>query len=170
MIPWPHQYHCTICNANGGNLKKWRWLIFAEWSSLLPGGVMEAVLVLPSFSRFTFFGIGSLPWRARRQKKIQKRHWVRLLKPFEKFCFSPLPFRLPTWCSSREFTCQYRRHSSIPGSGRYPGEGNGNPLQYFCLENPLDRWAWQTTVHRLPNSPMQLKRMSMYTCRRYKIL
>ena len=36
---------------------------------------------------------------------------------------------------------------SIPGSGRSPGEGNGNPLQYYCLENPMDRGAWQATVH-----------------------
>ena len=36
---------------------------------------------------------------------------------------------------------------SIPGLGRYPGEGNGNPLQYSCLENLMDRGAWQTTVH-----------------------
>ena len=37
----------------------------------------------------------------------------------------------------------------IPGSGRFPGEGNGNPLQYSCLENPMDRGAWQATVHRV---------------------
>ena len=36
---------------------------------------------------------------------------------------------------------------SIPGSERSPGEGNGNPLQYSCLENPMDRGAWQATVH-----------------------
>ena len=36
--------------------------------------------------------------------------------------------------------------SSIPGSGRYPGEGNGNPLQYSRLENPMDRGAWRATV------------------------
>ena len=36
---------------------------------------------------------------------------------------------------------------SIPGSGRLPGEGNGNPLQYFCLRNPMDRGAWWATVH-----------------------
>ena len=36
---------------------------------------------------------------------------------------------------------------SIPGSGRYPGEGNGNPLQYSCLENSMDGGAWQATVH-----------------------
>ena len=38
---------------------------------------------------------------------------------------------------------------SIPASGRSPGEGNDNPLQYSCLENPMDRGAWQTTVHRV---------------------
>ena len=38
---------------------------------------------------------------------------------------------------------------SIPGSGRFPGEGNGNPFQYSCLENPMDRGAWQATVHRV---------------------
>ena len=42
--------------------------------------------------------------------------------------------------------------SSIPGSGRSPGEGNGNPLQYSCLGNPMDRGAWQVTVHRVVKS------------------
>ena len=40
----------------------------------------------------------------------------------------------------------------IPGSGRSPGERNGNPLQYFCLENPMDRGAWQATVHGVAKS------------------
>ena len=38
---------------------------------------------------------------------------------------------------------------SIPGSGRSPGEGNVNPLQYSCLENPMDRGAWWATVHEV---------------------
>ena len=38
---------------------------------------------------------------------------------------------------------------SIPGSGRSPRGGHGNPLQYFCLENPMDRGAWQATVYRV---------------------
>ena len=42
--------------------------------------------------------------------------------------------------------------SSIPGWGRSPGEGNGNPLQYSCLENPMDRGAWWVTVHRITKS------------------
>ena len=40
-----------------------------------------------------------------------------------------------------------RDAGSIPGWGRSPGEGNGNPLQYSCLENPMDRGAWRATVH-----------------------
>ena len=40
-----------------------------------------------------------------------------------------------------------RDAGSIPGSERSPGEGNGNPLQYSCLENPMDRGAWWATVH-----------------------
>ena len=42
----------------------------------------------------------------------------------------------------------------IPGSEGYPGEGNGNPLQYFCLENPMDRGAWWATVHGVTESDM----------------
>ena len=45
---------------------------------------------------------------------------------------------------------------SIPGSGRSPGEGNGKPLQYSCLENPMDRGAWWGIVHRLTKSGIQL--------------
>ena len=52
---------------------------------------------------------------------------------------------------------------SIPGSGRSPGGGNGNLLQYSCLENPMDRGAWQATVHRVSKSRTQLKRLSTHT-------
>ena len=45
---------------------------------------------------------------------------------------------------------------SIPGSGRSPGEGNGNPLQYSCLENPVDRGAWWATVHGVAESRTRL--------------
>ena len=50
---------------------------------------------------------------------------------------------LPWWLSSKETTCNTRDAGLIPGSGRIPGEGNGNPLQCSCLRNPMDREAWQ---------------------------
>ena len=46
---------------------------------------------------------------------------------------------------------------SVPGLGRSPGEGNGNPLQYSCLENPMDRGAYWATVHGVARSQKQLK-------------
>ena len=49
-----------------------------------------------------------------------------------------------------------RDTGSIPGSGRSPGVGNGNPLQYFCLGNPMDREAWRVRVHETAKSPTQL--------------
>ena len=49
---------------------------------------------------------------------------------------------------------------SIPGWGRFPGEGNGNPLQYSCLENPMDRGAWLAAVYRVAQSQTRLKRLS----------
>ena len=50
---------------------------------------------------------------------------------------------------------------SISGSGRSPGEGNGNPLQYSSLENPMDRGAWRALVHRVTKNQTQLKRLSL---------
>ena len=53
-----------------------------------------------------------------------------------------------------------RDTGSIPGSGKFPGRGNGNLLQYSCLENPMDRGALQATVHRVAKSQT---RLSMHT-------
>ena len=49
---------------------------------------------------------------------------------------------------------------SIPGLGRSPGEGNGNLLQYSCLENPIDRGAWRAIVHGVAKSQTGLERLS----------
>ena len=55
-----------------------------------------------------------------------------------------------------------RDTGSIPGSGRSSGGGYGNPLQYFCLESPMDRGSW-TTVHRVTKNQTQLKQLSTHT-------
>ena len=52
--------------------------------------------------------------------------------------------------------CNVGDLGSFPRSGRSPGEGNGNPLQYSCLENPMDRRAWWATVHGFPKSRTRL--------------
>jgi len=68
----------------------------------------------------------------------------------------------PGTTGCKEHTCQYRR-CSIPGLGRALGGGHGNPFQYSCLENPMDRGAWWTTVHGVTKSQTRLKRLSMHT-------
>ena len=68
---------------------------------------------------------------------------------------------LTPWLSGKESTCSTGDIGSIPGSGRSPGGGHDNPLQYSCLENSMDRGAWQATVHRVAKSWAQLKRLNM---------
>ena len=62
---------------------------------------------------------------------------------------------LPWWLSGKE-SAYAGDTGLIPGSGRPPGGGSGNPLQYSCLENPMDRGAWQAIVHRVAKSQTQL--------------
>ena len=54
---------------------------------------------------------------------------------------------LPRWLSGKESACNAEDAGSIPGSARSPGEGTGNPLQYYCLGNPMDRGTYWSTVH-----------------------
>ena len=54
---------------------------------------------------------------------------------------------LPLWLSGKESACKAGDPGSIPETGRSPGEGNGKPLQYSCVENPKDRGIWWATVH-----------------------
>ena len=56
-----------------------------------------------------------------------------------------------------------RDTGSIPGSGRSLGGGHGNPLQYSCLENPMDRGAWWATVHKVLKNQTLLKQLSTHT-------
>ena len=58
----------------------------------------------------------------------------------------------PGGSDGKESACSAGDPGSIPGLGRSPGEGNGNPFQYPCLENPMDGEAWQVTVHGVAKS------------------
>ena len=59
----------------------------------------------------------------------------------------PQPYRVDGGSDGKESDCNARDLDSTPGSGRSPGKGNSNPLQYSCLENPMDRGVWWATVH-----------------------
>ena len=54
--------------------------------------------------------------------------------------------------NSKESACNVGDVGSIPGAGRSPGEGHGNPLQYSCHENPMDRGNWQVIIHGVAKS------------------
>ena len=65
---------------------------------------------------------------------------------------SALSGRLPCGSDNKESVCNAGDPGSVSGSGRSPGEGNGNPLQYSCLENSMDRGDWWATVHGVTES------------------
>ena len=72
--------------------------------------------------------------------------------------------RVTDGSASKESACSARDtedEGSVPGSGRFPGEGNGNPLQYSCLKSPVDRRAWWATVQRIAKN--QTQQLSTHT-------
>ena len=81
------------------------------------------------------------------------------------------------WLSGKESACNAGDTGLIPDSGRSPGERNGNPLQYSCQENPIDRGAWRATVHGVTKSQTQLSRhrhkrenTTNHTCDRFILI
>ena len=78
------------------------------------------------------------------------------------------PPSFPHSSVGRESACNSGNSGLIPGLGRSPGEGNGNPLQYSGLENPMDRGAWRAIVCRVPKSQTQVKRLRTHTVQHRK--
>ena len=68
----------------------------------------------------------------------------------------PYTLGLPWWLSSKESACNAGDLGLIPGLERSPGGGHVNPLQYSCLESPIDRGAWWATVHGVAKSQTRL--------------
>ena len=68
----------------------------------------------------------------------------------------------PSGSDGKESTYNAGDLSSVPELGRSPGVGNGNPLQYSCLGNPMDRGAWRATVHWVTKGRMQLSCTHVY--------
>ena len=100
-----------------------------------------------------------LPWQGLWQATVSTRYWISTGSGFWVFLL------LSSWLSggshSKESACGPGDPGLIPGSGRSPREGHGYPVQYSCLENPMDRGAWQAIVHGVAKSQIQL---SMHPC------
>ena len=103
------------------------------------------------------YGTNEFPFRSKTQ--------IYPLPMTKAFSFLNSPMGLPPSSVGKESTCNAGDPGLIPGLGRSPGKGNGNPLQYSCLENPMDRVSWQATAHGVtrvrhnlvtkpPNSPI----------------
>ena len=90
-------------------------------------------------------------------KYINKQIYIYLYIYIYTFIYFYLTVQgFPDGSDGQESACNAGDPSSIPESGRSPGEGNGNPLQYSCLENSMDRGAWQATVHGVAKSQTRL--------------
>ena len=83
--------------------------------------------------------------------RLGKICWTRKRLP------TPVFLSFPCGSAGKESVCNAEDLGLIPGLGTSPGGGHGNPLQYSCLENPMDRGAWQGTVHKVAKSQTQLK-------------
>ena len=84
------------------------------------------------------------------------KHFDRQIKieDMQRYLLRELGF--PGGLDDKESACNIEDLALILGLGRPSGEGNGNPLQYFCLENSMDRGAWKTTVHGVAKSQIRL--------------
>ena len=107
------------------------------------------------------------------QKEKSQQYLVDILIMISPFSGPPSSFSnfLEIWLqlsmkknlSGKESICNAEDAVSIPGWGRSPGGGHGNPLQHSCLENSINRGAWQLTVHSIAMCQTQLKRLSTHT-------
>ena len=120
MVSAIHQHESAI----GIHASHPSWTLLSSLSPSHPSRLSQST----SFGYITFF-------------KNLNKHWVWSLKLFF-FNSSFLELGFPGDSDSKESACNVWDLGSIPGSGRSPGEGNGNPFQHSCLENPMDRGAW----------------------------
>ena len=125
------------CSLSDGYMQEW-----TNWNS-----------VLRSWATFST-SVQVFTWSPVRDLSRWFLHWVRGL------------MGLPSWLSGKESTykCRSPRGWGFDsGLGRSPGGGSGNPMQYFCLGNPMDRGAWRATVPGVPKSQTWLSDWAWYS-------
>ena len=109
------------------------------------------------------------PWGCAKSDMIWRLNNNTSKEECKEYNFNYFPVRFPVQFNDGSDGKASSRNAghpgSIPGSGRSPGEGNGNPLQYSCLENPMDGGAWWATVHGVAESWTRLSNFMDLTAR-----
>ena len=116
------------------------------WEALLILRARDAVQKVPPDAKWTRATAPTGPPRPRCKPTCQLNTWHFRIK-LRIYGEVTVGVGLPCWLSAKESACNAGDSVSVPGSGRSPGEGNGNPFQYPCLEKPMERGTWQAAVH-----------------------
>ena len=138
-------------------ISNWEWVSFLEISKVQKSSIPSVPLPRPQME------LGELHIHL---KKFQRWLWYAFPVKYFFEMVSILWKSTVTWASQVGLVVKnpsanvedIRDAGSVPGLGRSLGEGHGNPLQYSCLENPMDRGAWRVTIPRVAKSQIQLKR------------
>ena len=125
----------------------------------------------PNFRKFFFFAGKELshnhhclfrPGHKVKERKKGEKTWLECsegrnitLATSNSF-WKQVQYKFPGGSDGKASVCNVGDRGSIPGPGRSPGEGNGSPLQYSCLGNPMDRGAWQAIIHGVAKSQTRL--------------
>ena len=123
-------YNIIVMLVSGVQYNNLILVYIANWSAQLSPGITS---IITHSYKFIFLMI--------RTFKIYS------LSNFQIYSTVFLTMDFPGGSDGKEYTCNVADPGLIPGSGRHPGEGNAYPLQYSCVENSMDRGAWQATVH-----------------------
>ena len=139
--PWPPwQVHDKSVSARAGQVPLTHFPSIQVNFLSSPEARIDPVWLLLEFRMAPAFNntVGSFPLYVRSADQVQAE--------------ISIPQRVPGGSDHKESACNAGDLDSIPGSGRFPGEGNGHPLQYSCLENSTDRGAWRATVQEVIKS------------------
>ena len=160
-VPWCMQKSLGQCLAHASKSETFYWV--NKW---LPNPAPQMLLppwLSPTFTVSIFqtwiyptlifsasdavASAAEISWRKSERPAKEILHKITLLNSCVTLLMTNNLRGLPRWLRGKEPTCQAGDRGSVPGSRRSPGEGNGNPLQCCCLENPMDRGAGWATVH-----------------------
>ena len=129
---------------------------FFGWSEGGSGWLVSVCLPVcsPSGKEQTYFF--SHPERLSPNTQLQIELAVQLSSLTDHSCWLGMDMGFPGGSAGKESACNAGALSSIPGSGKSPGGGNGNPLQYSCSDNSMDRGTWRATIHGVTKSQTRL--------------